>query len=274
LLNSSVAAACGQLEKIKRTTMKEPVNSPSVTGIEEIFDMRSRFLQAQSLFRGGLTMQTAATVFGFTPRRFITRYETISQVLYRAQQQELVAVVTLRGPGSYAGVLPSSITYEYVRFYADFGDGVWADMGCKGMPVCSRPANGPGSEGAEESYSFEIKQPFIPAARPVIQCSPPRVKAVLCWNMVPPANDPECSSDFPYIWADQKEIKVNFSHCGITTLAAQQQSEATVAAYRKLVNHKPVFGMPVTKKIKKEMSSALNMPFPTVRQPKNCKIAV
>jgi hypothetical protein len=230
-------------------------NHPSLPqGIEEIYDMRSRLLVAQSETRGAITLAMATAVFGFTPRRFITRYEAISQVTYRANSQELVAVVALQGPAACAGSLQGVLTYEFVRFYVDFGDGEWVDMGYKGMPVHNRPANDPADEMRNETHSYEVKLPFSPMPRPEVQSSVPRVKAILCWNMVPPPNDPDCESDFAYIWADKKEVQLNFNQAGFFTdgKPARKVVKADMAPYRRLVQDKPVFGLSVTKKARKE----------------------
>jgi hypothetical protein len=174
----------------------------------DILDNRNKFLQVLTQDPAKLSMKTAEAVFGFIPKPFNTSYEAIGCVGFNPQQEELTATISIKRAQGYSGVLCSKGSYEYVRFYLDYGDGTWNDMGFTGVNVHDIPDTKDCDKKLEKPISYTLRLKINPRHFTCRKANLPKVRAVLCWNAIPPANDPNCTSSFPYLWADKKDVRV------------------------------------------------------------------
>ncbi|WP_456415817.1 hypothetical protein [Thiolapillus sp.] len=112
-----------------------------------------------------------------------TWYEEIRCLGYNPRNKLLAAVICLHRPEGYATGTRISSEPEYVRFYLSFDDGgSWEDQGCASVAV----HNAPTVKNRHHAVS-------LPLLREEEQFPAPwaRVRAILSWNDVPPANAPE-----------------------------------------------------------------------------------
>lgn len=120
-----------------------------------------------------------------------TYYEHIQSISYNPQLQLLQAIVSAkRDPGYNESLCPGP--YAFVRFYLNYGNG-WQDQGYsavneQGISTAIGWAGIP-----ENRVTFSASLRIFPKIDPCGVHVRPQVRAVLEWNKIPPANEPEYS---------------------------------------------------------------------------------
>lgn len=123
-----------------------------------------------------------------------TFYESIGCVGFQPQANRLEAVLFVKQPTGYGGDVCSNGTQEFVRFYISFDNGgTWQDLGLRSFSAFDIP-------GTTEAKRLEYAV-TLPVQLPRRFCIFPnraRVRAILSWNVPPPANTP----GFQPVWGD------------------------------------------------------------------------
>lgn len=130
-----------------------------------------------------------------------TFYEDLGCVGYHPQQEKLEAVVYINQPNGYGTDICGAGTPEFVRFYLSYDNGAtWEDQGVTSFQAYNIPE---GTEGTKR-LEYAVSLPVDPSRRfcffdPLI-----RVRAILSWNNVPPANTPNWNP----IWGRVREATI------------------------------------------------------------------
>jgi hypothetical protein len=157
--------------------------------MEELLQWRSNFRQTLSkevgkkfpavLVEGSQTLGPKQVLFSGN-----TSFEELKCISYRPENGTLHATVKLKRPSGYNGNWCSNGSREYVRFYIDYhDDGTWKDVGANSFSAHDL--------GFKEDLCYDITLPIKPEK---LTCCKnpqlPRVRAILSWNLLPPANSP------------------------------------------------------------------------------------
>jgi hypothetical protein len=120
-----------------------------------------------------------------------TAYEQLGCVGYNATLGRLEAVIAINQDSGYNGGLCTAGSQEYVRFYTSADNGAtWQDQGVASFTVNDLP----GPKPLQYSVALPVS---LPAYWCVID-NLPLVRAILSWNVAPPANTP----DFVPVWGN------------------------------------------------------------------------
>jgi hypothetical protein len=135
------------------------------------------------------------------PLQSNTTYEEIGCVGFHPQARRLDAVVFVKEPSGYGGGICTAGTQEYVRFYISFDNGAtWVDQGYASFTAYDVAA---GTAGAKR-LEYAVGVPCSPRQR---LCRLPNTilaRAILSWNQLPPANQP----DYPPIWGEVHDTHI------------------------------------------------------------------
>lgn len=132
-----------------------------------------------------------------------TFYEQLTCLGFNPDTQRLEAVVQVKQPTGYNGSLCQAGSYEYVRFFVDFGSG-FEDAGVVAANVHDLP-NAEDCHGTPEkplSYAVSVQLGTIGT-----RCTSPelpQVRAILSWNAIPTAGDPSYSP----VWGNVLEARI------------------------------------------------------------------
>ena len=130
-----------------------------------------------------------------------TTYEEIGCVGYEPALNRLEAVAYVKQPTGYGGGVCSNGTPEFVRFYLSFDNGAtWQDQGLTSFQAYDIPEGAAGVKPLEYAVSLAIKPPkkFCFFNNQLL------ARAILSWNVAPPANDP----DFTPIWGNIHDTRI------------------------------------------------------------------
>jgi len=112
-----------------------------------------------------------------------TEFEELICLGYQPQLDRLVAVVVLKQMGGYGGPLCGAGSPENLRFFVDWShDGNWTDVGVTRFTAHDIPD--------PNRLYHAVYMPLNPVQRSCRAPLLPRVRAILSWNDVPPADDP------------------------------------------------------------------------------------
>ncbi len=121
-----------------------------------------------------------------------TTYEEVTCVGLDQKLNQLEATVQIKRPAGYGGDLCQTGTVEYVRFYIDYGAG-WEDTNYVAFDVHDIPNGTDCADKPEKPLSYVASLKIEPRRKvcefPVL----PKVRAILSWNHLPPANQPNWS---------------------------------------------------------------------------------
>ena len=101
----------------------------------------------------------------------------------------LEATVDLKLPYGYGGDVCSPGSIEYIRFYVDYGAG-WQDAGLGSFPAHDIPNHNDCAGQAEKPLSYVVSSAFDATETFCTNPELPNVRAILSWNLVPPAGAP------------------------------------------------------------------------------------
>jgi hypothetical protein len=129
-------------------------------------------------------------------------YEELGGVSYNPVTEKLNASVIVKHAAGYLGMPCHGGSKEYVRFYVDYANnGKWVDEGAVSVSVYDR--------NFEENLFYDVELKINPRIKhcldkPVVV---PKVKIILSWNLLPPANRP----NWNVIWGDVKEATIQIT---------------------------------------------------------------
>jgi len=118
-----------------------------------------------------------------------TYYEELTCVGYNLEAELLEATVQIKRSSGYWGTLCSAGSDEYVRFYVDYGSG-WEDVGMVAFDVHDIPTANDCANAYEKPLSYVATISLDPSHKACLTAFLPKVRAILSWNMEPPANSP------------------------------------------------------------------------------------
>lgn len=129
-------------------------------------------------------------------------YEELECVSYNPVTEKLNAVVVVKRATGYLGTPCQGGSKEYVRFYVDYNNtGNWIDEGVVSIGVYDHTF--------EDDLCYDVELKIKPKIKHCCDKDPvlPRVRAILSWNMMPPANNP----GWNFVWGDIKEANVQIA---------------------------------------------------------------
>jgi hypothetical protein len=133
-------------------------------------------------------------------------YEELTCVGYNPDTGKMDATFIIKRSNGYSGSLCHNGSIEYVRFYIDFNDGAgFIDQGVTGVNVHNIPARNDcaGKPIFPIAYAASLPKKtfkFSLCSTPAM----PRLRAILSWNLEPPANMP----DWNPVWGDVRECDI------------------------------------------------------------------
>lgn len=144
-----------------------------------------------------------------------TSFEELMCVGYNPQLRQLEAVIYIKQDSGYGGGVCSSGTFEYVRFYLSFDNGAtWEDVGMEQFTV--NDISGP------KPLEYGVTRAVKPRRKFCFFENLPKVRAILSWNLPPPANTP----NFTPVWGNVREANIQvepFKLFKISDLIAEKQ---------------------------------------------------
>ena len=132
-----------------------------------------------------------------------TTYEDIGCVGYDPVHRRLAATVAIKRSSGYLGNLCSSGSKEHVRFYLDQGDG-WEDQGLASFDVHDIPTGKDCSGAGTKPLTYAASVTLDPTQKPCRIPQLPRVRVVLSWQDVPPADRP----DWRPVWGAVRDVSI------------------------------------------------------------------
>ncbi len=133
-------------------------------------------------------------------------YEQLTCVGYNPDTTDMEATFAIKKSAGYSGNLCTGGSFEYVRFYMDFHDGAgFIDQGSVAINVHDIPADKDchGQSIFPITYTAVLKKKTHKKSycdNPIL----PTLRAILSWNMDPPANSP----DWKPVWGSVMDCDV------------------------------------------------------------------
>lgn len=126
-----------------------------------------------------------------------TTYEEVTCVGFNPALNLLEATVDIKRPTGYNGTLCKPGSTEYVRFFIDYGAG-WTDVGTASFNSHDIPNILDCAKDPDKPLSYVVTLLIDPkqlnCKYPVL----PNVRAILSWEVLPPAGDP----NWPPVWGN------------------------------------------------------------------------
>ena len=181
----------------------------------------SQFMAAGASF-SKLKLKTSLDFFKV---KMNNSFEELGCIGYNPAFEELTAHILIKKADGYGGDLCSNGSYEYVRFYLDYGDGAgWEDMGYVGTNVHNIPTTKDCDGKLEKPINYVVRLKISPKRKICSTPNLPKIKAILSWNHIPQANDPNMALG-SYVWGSVKEeviqispFKLSFPSLGLSSL--------------------------------------------------------
>jgi hypothetical protein len=161
-----------------------------------------------------------------------TSFEALTSVGYNPATRRLYATFEVRKPTGYSGDLCDDGSTEYVRFFVDHGAG-WVDAGLVATDVHNIPAGKDCANRNLHPLVESLEQPYDPPRKWCTNPQLPNLRAILSWNVAPPAGNPnyipaygnvmECNIQIDKSWwwwdfIDELKIKVELPDDLLETL--------------------------------------------------------
>ena len=178
---------------------------PDTLNIKQLETARneSHWFMANLLSKGKLKLTTPLSFF---EQKFNINYEELGCIGYNPNSEELTAVIKIKKSSGFGGNLCSKGSQEYVRFYINYGGG-YQDAGYVGVNVHDILDTKDCDSKIEKPIEFAVRLKINPKSQFCSSPLLPQVKAVLSWNSIPPANDPNLLQP-GYIWGNVKEAQI------------------------------------------------------------------
>jgi hypothetical protein len=124
-----------------------------------------------------------------------TAYEELTCLGYNPDTEILTAIVRIKQGSGYMGGPCTPGSREHVRFYLDYGDGSWVDHGAASFEIHDL--------GFADPLCYAVSVKIKPKSKSCCGDKPvlPTVRAILSWNLAPPANQPNWAP----IWGNRLE---------------------------------------------------------------------
>ncbi len=132
-----------------------------------------------------------------------TSYEQLECIGLNPPYNRLEGVIQIKRELGYGGTICTPGSREYVRFYVDlFNNSVWHDVGLTSVVVHDIPGDKP--------LCYAVKLDFSPIRKLCLFANTVKVRAILSWNVPPPANTP----NFVPVYGNRldAEVQVNPRH--------------------------------------------------------------
>lgn len=126
-----------------------------------------------------------------------TSYERITCLGFNPLLDIVCATVEIRLPAGYGGNLCSAGTTEYVHFYIDYGAG-WEDLGDTAFKVYNIPSGHDCADKPNKPLVYNATLHIDPNRQICSESQLPKLRAILSWETIPPAGDP----DWPPVWGN------------------------------------------------------------------------
>ncbi len=151
------------------------------------------------------------TKLNFFKQKSNTSFESLGCVGYNPAFKELTATIKIKKSSGYSGRLCTKGSFEYVRFYLDYQDGSgWQDMGYTALNVHDIPTEKDCDGKQEKPIEYAVRLAINPKKKFCTIPNLPKVRAILSWNSIPAANDPNQNSG-SYVWGDVKDEYIQIS---------------------------------------------------------------
>jgi len=118
-----------------------------------------------------------------------TTYEQVTCVGFNPNLSLLEATVQVKLPGGYSGSLCFVGSTEYVRFYIDYGTG-WQDAGLGAFNAHDIPNSLDCAGQKDKPLSYVVTAGINPEQELCTHPVLPKVRAILSWQVIPPAGMP------------------------------------------------------------------------------------
>ena len=175
---------------------------------KQLLVARQEYKPYLSLGEKKLSKLKLKTPLSLYKQQFNTTFESLSCVGYNPTFKQLTATINIKRPSGYSGGLCTDGSFEYVRFYMDYQDGDgWEDMGYVGVNVHNILTEKDCSNKDEKPINYTVRLSINPKKKFCSIPNLPLVRAVLSWNNVPAANDPDLTNG-TYVWSDKKDVQV------------------------------------------------------------------
>ncbi len=177
--------------------------SPEQAQLEVFQKGRIQFLEllaANPNYFGNLKSSAFKPVFPLSNDTF---YEEVTCLGFNPATNVLEAVVQVKQAAGYNGSLCQYGSYEYVRFFVDYGTG-WEDAGLAAVSVHDIPSATDCHKDTEKPLSYAASVVLTPKRNwcffPVL----PKVRAILSWNSIPTPGD----AGFTPIWGNTLDAEI------------------------------------------------------------------
>lgn len=175
---------------------------------KQLLVARQEYKPYLSLGKKKLSKLKLKTSLDFFSQKLNTSFESIGCVGYNSAKQQLTATINIKRESGYSGGLCGNGSYEYVRFYMDYQDGAgWEDMGVIGVNVHDIPTQKDCDNKDEKPITFVARLDISSKRKYCSVPNLPIVRAVLSWNSVPEADDPDLTKG-TYVWSDTKDAQI------------------------------------------------------------------
>lgn len=143
-------------------------------------------------------------IFGKPVKKIVSSdvYEELKCISYNPDTRELRGTVYIKKQSGYLGNHCQTGSYEYVRFYIDYeNNGNWEDLGATSFKIHDIEDH--------KGLCYGIKLKIKPKITKKCSASPvlPNVRAILSWNIEPPANTP----NYTPVWGKVKEARIQIA---------------------------------------------------------------
>jgi len=118
-----------------------------------------------------------------------TSYEEVTCVGFNPALNLLEATIHIKRPGGYNGTLCTPGSTEYVRFFVDYGGG-WVDVGLASFNAHDLPNTDDCAHQPDKPLSYVVTLPLGPERNNCRHPVLPNVRAILSWQLVPQAGNP------------------------------------------------------------------------------------
>jgi hypothetical protein len=132
-----------------------------------------------------------------------TFYEELTCVAFNPDLNQLEAVIQVKQETGYAGDDCSSGSFEYIRFYVDYGTG-FEDAGLVAVNVHDIPEATDCAKNPEKPLSYSASLQIAPKTNDCDDPVLPNVRAILSWQSIPPAGNPNWTP----IWGNHLDSHV------------------------------------------------------------------
>ncbi|MCG8432141.1 MAG: hypothetical protein MJA29_13350, partial [Candidatus Omnitrophica bacterium] len=130
-----------------------------------------------------------------------TSFEELTCLGYNPDTCVLTAIVRIKHASGYQGGPCTDGSQEYVRFYLDYGDGIWMDHGVASFNIHDL--------GYKDDLCYAVSIVIKPKKTSCCEDTPvlPKVRAILSWNLLPEPNEPA----WPPVWGNviERDIQID-----------------------------------------------------------------